>query len=247
MSLFRRLLQGLADLVWPPQLTCLGCESPLDGGGGALRVCDRCWGSLFFPDDLNRCHGCARPVAVGSLCIECEAGLPFGRVWALGLHRGPLRQLIHQLKFNDRPGLGAPLGRLLGQQVGAGYDLIVPVPLHPARMRERGYNQAALVAQGLADRIAIPVVEHGLVRLRATDAQSRLGRGDRLRNLQGAFAPLPELHWQGRSVLLVDDVLTTGATAAMAANALLQAGAVAIDLAVLAVSDKVVSAALAAW
>jgi len=135
--------------------------------------------------------------------------------------------------------LAEPLGRRLGMKIQTRYNCIVPVPLHRSRRRERGYNQAALIARGIAGVIGTPVEEEGLVRLRSTGHQAKLHRGERMRNLAGAFgvkSPTPP--WSGRSVLLVDDVLTTGTTAAAAAGVLWRSGACQVDLAVLAVSTK---------
>jgi ComF family protein len=117
------------------------------------------------------------------------------------------------------------------------YDCLVPMPLHSSRLRERGYNQAALIAQGLAAVRGVPVAEGWLLRRRRTDIQHRLDREGRLRNLTDAFAvKAGSAPWHGRRVLLVDDVLTTGATAAAAAGALYRSGALRVDVAVLAVS-----------
>lgn len=257
--MLRLFFQGVMDLLWPPRTTCLLCEALLHPGApgpvgvvGALPVlnglpiCLECWDSMAFAPGEARCTNCNRPLAGGrGLCMECTASPPFGRVWALGLHRGALREAIHHLKFSGRKGLGAPLGWRLAGLVDREHQVIVPLPLHPSRLRERGYNQAALIAQGLAAELCLPVVEGELLRLRRTGHQAKLDREERLCNLQGAFGARSQATppWAGRAVLLVDDVLTTGATASAAAQALRETGAVRVDLAVLAVSDKLVHAA----
>lgn len=179
----------------------------------------------------------------GELCQDCARGVPYGVVFSLGLHTGPLREAIHHLKFSGREGLGAPLGRRLAASVFTRPDWIVPVPLHRARLGERGYNQAALVARGLGQELGVPVLEHGLRRVRQTGRQAKLDRQQRLANLRDAFGlPRGEPPWVGQAVLLVDDVLTTGSTAAAAATVIRARGARSVDLAVLAVSTKWVRA-----
>jgi len=243
--LLRVLLEGLLDLLWPPRTTCLICEGPANGNG---LVCLTCWGAMPFPEGLSRCRQCMRPLARGvGACEDCAGGQPYERVWAIGLHRGALREAVHHLKFGGRRELGEPLGRLLAAQIQSPYDLVVPVPLHPSRLRQRGYNQAGLLAAELAACMGVPMVERALIRLRRTGHQAKLERQARLKNLSGAFqvAPGESVRLTGKSVLLVDDVLTTGATATAAATVLRSAGVRCVDLAVLAVSDKPVRLARA--
>lgn len=249
--MLRLFLRGVAELLWPPRTTCLLCEANLAAAseaGEALLVCEACWESMPFAPGVNCCNICSRPLVGGrGRCVECAEWPVFGQVWALGFHRGALREAIHHLKFNGREGLGVPLGQRLADQVSGQHDLVVPLPLHPTRLRERGYNQALLVAWGLAGSLGTPVTDGALVRLRRTGHQAKLDRAERLQNLAGAFG-LHSSHaknppWAGRVVLLVDDVLTTGATASAAAKVLRQTGATRVNLAVLAVSDKPVDAA----
>jgi ComF family protein len=247
----RLFLRGVLELLWPPRTTCLFCEGTLCQPGGdvpeGLPVCATCWAAMVCAPGLNRCTTCTRPLMGGrGRCMECASGPAFGQVWSLGLHKGALREAIHHLKFNGREALGVPLGQRLADQVDTQHDLVVPLPLHPSRLRERGYNQALLIAWGLAGALGTPVEEGALVRLRRTGHQAKLDRVERLHNLAGAFgvhaSRKKEPPWVGRTVLLVDDVLTTGATATAAAEALRRTGAARVDLAVLAVSDKPVVA-----
>lgn len=244
--MLRLFLDGLLDLLWPSRTACLLCEGPLaEAEGDGPPVCMTCWETMPFAPAENRCTNCSRPLSGGrGVCVQCASPPAFGRVWAIGLHHGALREAVHHLKFSGRKTLAAPLGRRLARMMPREHDLIVPLPLHPSRLRERGYNQATLIACGLAGILGLPVVEGELVRLRRTGHQAKLEREERLRNLRGAFGTRSQTDppWSGRAVLLVDDVLTTGATASAAAEAITKTGARRVDLAVLAVSDKHVAA-----
>jgi ComF family protein len=194
------------------------------------------------PGDRPRCPNCTRPVLdEGELCVDCDRHFPFGPVYSIGLLTGSLREAVHHLKYGGRDGLGAPLGRRLGASVAPLYDAVLPIPLHPARERERGYNQAERLAAGIAEALGRPTLRQLLRRTKRTERQAELDRQHRLVNLAGAFAaPAGHSDLTHRSLLLVDDVLTTGATATAATHALLAAGARRVDLAVLAVSTAVV-------
>jgi ComF family protein len=243
------------DLLWPPRTACLLCHGALEEQGQELPgaasarsgapglVCQLCWHGMAFHPGLPRCGTCARPVpGAEPQCVDCEESAPYGQVYAVGTLMGPLREAIHHLKFGGREVLATALGQHLGALHSLPPVCLVPVPLHRSRLRERGYNQAALIARGIAAVSGGTVVEHGLVRLRSTGHQAKLDRHERLENLQAAFGvSSPNPVWFGRDVLLVDDVLTTGATAVAVRTQLLASGARRVDLAVLAVSATPVS------
>jgi len=143
------------------------------------------------------------------------------------LFEGPLREAIHHLKYSGRTSLAKPLGSYLEahwQTASQPADLIVPVPLHATRLRERGYNQSTLLAEQLSRASKLPVVEPALIRVKATTPQVTLNAAERKANVRAAFEARSDLV-RGRRVLLVDDVCTTGATLESSGIALRQAGA----------------------
>ena len=152
---------------------------------------------------------------------------PWDYARAAARYEGPLRDSVHALKFEARRTLAQPLADLIVEQCGAGLaadvDALVPVPLSRARERERGFNQAHLIAEHLAARLGRRVEAGWLTRVRPTASQSDLGAEERRVNVRGAFVAAARV--AGRHVVLVDDVLTTGATAAECVRALRAAGA----------------------
>lgn len=151
-----------------------------------------------------------------------------------GPYQGLLRRCLIHLKFYGALPLGAALGRLLcahPQLRECGADCIVPVPLHARRLAERGYNQALELARPLRDVLGVPLLPELLIRTRATDPQTGGSFGQRHANIKGAFAGRAAV--RGRIVLLVDDVITTGATLRAATHALLDAGAARVCVAVM--------------
>lgn len=165
-------------------------------------------------------------------------GPPWVAVRALGPYDGLLRRLILRMKYGEEPYVAALLGRLLAGRVADWLrDLVVvPIPLHPDRLRERGFNQALLLAAHLARASGRPLAAHALRRLRAAPPQAGLGALARRSNVEAIFAPGPGCRLHGRPVLLVDDVLTTGRTLAAACQALQAAGAGPVYGAVAAVT-----------
>jgi len=200
-------------------------------------VCTSCWGRVL---QLNLripwCACCGLPFqfeheGAGHLCVGCSVGLPlFTGARSFGYYTAELSRLIQGFKFDGRRNLAQLLAPLLAAALAStwsrsDFDLIIPVPLHPRRHRERGFNQSALLAARLAKYLVLPYSERALTRIRHTPPQVGLADAERLRNLSGAFrCGRPDLVAR-RRILLVDDVMTTGATAASASEALRVAGA----------------------
>ncbi len=212
------LLGSLLNLLFPPR--CVVCRQV---------------GTWLCPECVHRlptlsgpvCHRCGTPITNGMFCRTCqEAPLRLEGIRSLAPYRGPARAAIHYLKYRHARELADPLGELMAQywrQNPLPAEVIVPVPLHPSRLRKRGYNQAALLAWALSRRIGLPMNEDALCRVRATASQMRLKAADRRRNVEDAFCCTTD-QLSGRPVLLVDDVCTTGATLEACADALREGG-----------------------
>lgn len=202
------LIDDFLDLLFPPR--CAGCKSR-----GAL-LCDACQaGCRFVPEVLNR----EQHVRLDSPYLRSTAGAY--------VFEGAIREAVHTLKYNRRKRMAQPLGTLLSRYLTAHplkVDAIVAVPLHPDRLRMRGFNQAQLLAEQLARQTGLELLGPHLARVRQTSQQADLNRAQRRENVHQAFK------WQGplpppRRVLVIDDVLTTGATVEAVAQALHSAGA----------------------
>ncbi len=232
-------LTPLLDLVFPP--ICPVCERRQDRHGRDP-LCIACWEALprLHPPFCGRCGRPFPGLPSGEACEACRrAPPPYAYARAVAGYRDGMREAIHQLKFAGRVALARPLGDLLAEEgrpdlpVEA-IDGIVPVPLHPRRQAERGFNQAEVLARRLARRWQRPLLAGLLVRALPTRPQTELDEAERRRNVRGAFrVPHPEAA-AGRHLLLVDDVLTTGSTVRECSRTLLAAGAQTVGVLVLA-------------
>lgn len=220
---------------------CLVCA---ERGAGGLDLCAACRASL--PWNCNACHRCGLPLAqAASHCGRClKSPPPFTCTQAALRYEFPLDRLLPRFKFHGDLAAGALLGTLLAQalETAPRPDLLLPVPLHPARLRERGYDQALELAKVLAASGGPPVCRDRLLRVRATAAQTRLGALSRRRNVRGAFALRAGVSLPAH-VALIDDVMTTGATVRECARILLAAGVRRVDVWVVARAPPRVSVA----
>jgi ComF family protein len=214
-----RVGQALLDLIYPPR--CPGC------GRVGYAFCEGCRARVQYIVPPV-CRRCGSPLAEEGLCHRCRT-VPsnLNGVLAVAIFSDPIRQAIHALKYENNTTLAAPLGEMMVDTWRRSdlpdADLIVPVPLHRRRYAERGYNQAILLARVLGHGLGLPVDNRTLVRLRATPPQVGLTQVERKRNVEGAFACLGSP--KGKTIVVVDDVCTTGATLEACAAALRTAGA----------------------
>ncbi len=205
LSLARDLARDLADLVAPPVCAACGAAFP-----PSPPLCALCRGHLAPPDD---------PPPGVAVSFD---------------HGGPLARAIHRAKYGRDPGVAASLGALLAEtwRAGAAVDVIVPVPLHPARLASRGFNQSVELSRALAKRLGAGMLYDGARRVRDTPSQVGRDREARRLNVEGAFAVSAGV--RGARVLLIDDVVTTGATLGALRAACLDAGAESVGAAALA-------------
>lgn len=225
-----RAATGALDLLFPTR--CASCDAP-----GESPFCGVCADTLV--PLAAGCPLCGEPGDESLLpslrprrCLHCrERPPPFALATAPYLHGGALADAIHRLKYERREDLGSSLAVLFEACAAPKSDCLAPIPLHPRRLRERGFDQARLLAAGAAKRFRLEVLPL-LTRVRATGQQVGRDRAARERNVRGAFRA--SFRARGLRVCLIDDVLTTGATAAAAAEALLLAGAARVEVRTLA-------------
>lgn len=227
-------LRAAVDIVYPP--SCVACQAAT---AQAQALCPACWGEMRFIE-RPYCERLGTPFAIdlgdGMVSPAAIADPPvFARARAVCRFDGTARELVHRLKYGDRTDLALTMGRMMiqaGRELLPEADVIVPVPLHRFRLWTRRFNQAAALAQVVARGSGVPLAPLALARVKRTRQQVGLTRAQRADNLQGAFKVLPAARPQieGRRVLLVDDVLTTGATGNAAARALLRGGARTVDI-----------------
>jgi ComF family protein len=228
----------LVDLVYPPRCPLCGGAVARQGG-----LCAECWGALAFPGEPC-CTTCQRPMtprsqARSEQCDACAQHPPLHtRVTAATLYNDTSRQLVLNLKHGHKIALAGLMGRLMAARLGVpaadqALPLLVPVPLHRWRLWDRGFNQAALLAREIAQAGKGEMLVDGLVRTRRTPSLGGLGRDEREAVLAGAIT-VPRQRVEairGRRVVLVDDVLTSGATTRACVAALIAAGAASVEIA----------------
>ncbi|MFN8250701.1 MAG: ComF family protein [Ferruginibacter sp.] len=220
---------------------------------------------LFYP---HVCTGCGSDILdkENLLCLSCTENLPttsfalqagnpvekafWGRIPVTAAHsqyyfakESLIQHLIHQLKYKNNKETGIYLGELTGKTLGESnrfnnIDMLVPLPLFPDKERVRGYNQAAVICEGIAHTMQVPVNYGNVGRKRYTETQTRKHRDERWQNVEGSFIVKDPAALKGKNILLVDDVITTGATLEACGSILLECGVAGLFIATLAYADK---------
>jgi ComF family protein len=225
------------NLFFPSTIYCAACGGLLSGGGG-LALCETCAAELALPDG-RLCAKCGKPLSQenrGELCGECgQTEHLFSQGYATTVYAGPAMTLVRDMKYRDRPHYAVVIAELMAERWRSlidaetgevpHYDLLVNVPASAKKKRARGFDQAELVAAALAPKIGIPFAAGLLRRDRHTAVQSSLSAEERRANLKGAFSVHGGGGVAGLSVLVVDDVYTTGSTMDACAEALFASGA----------------------
>ncbi len=233
------IVRGLIDLIFPPH--CAFCGTLLAEDDTA-EICPGCLRNIRFISPPI-CPKCGFPFVMGigenHLCGQClRRQWHFGSARALAFYEGPIREAIHGLKYRGKSFLAKSLAGLFERGYPfidyGSYDLLVPVPLHPKRLRERGFNQALILGKAIGRKEEVPCTRFLLKKISWSPPQIDLSPQEREKNVKGSFAVTAPGKVRGKRVLLVDDVMTTGATVNECARELLKAGAEQVDVFTLA-------------
>jgi ComF family protein len=232
MNVFLRLSTDLLNLLFPR--LCNACTGYLVRG--ERNICTNCLHDLPYTD--YHLHGDNRAAKQFWGRLPCQAVTAM-----LYFRKGSrVQRLLHRLKYNGQMDLGLELGQLLGNRLKAagrhaGIDLVLAVPLHPKRERLRGYNQSNCIAEGVAACLNVPVLTGVLCKHRPTSSQTRKGRFSRYENLKDVFEVRDAERIRGKQILLIDDVITTGATIEACGQVLYQAGIQSLSIAAIAFTE----------
>jgi ComF family protein len=238
--ILKEIMTGIADVIFPPR--CITCGVILEEHG-PLPFCPQCTAGIRYIHS-PLCPRCGIPFTTPEkedhFCGEClVTQRPFALARAVGLYEETLLTAVHLFKYRGRIGIGKVLGGIMADFAGGIWDMkvfsvIIPVPLHRKRLRERGFNQAVILARKISKRFALPLDFLTLRRQLFTAPQVGLGREERSVNVRGAFTVRKPERTAGKRVLLVDDVYTTGSTLLECTRTLLDAGADSVAILTLA-------------
>ena len=240
--MLQHVLTGLCDLVYPPH--CLICKTHLLISSPGDILCQNCQENLVLntPPFCLKCSRHRKNIAHPK-CHECtKADLQFDFAWAACLYVDPLKTMITQFKYNQKTYLRKPFTQFITNFIQIyhldieQFDIIVPIPLFPSRLIERGYNQSQLLAEQIARKYHIHLSLKNLVRIRNTEHQTFLTKKERWTNIQGAFRIINSAEFSGKNILIIDDLLTTGATVSEASATLKDAGGKTVGVLTLAIT-----------
>jgi ComF family protein len=222
--MLKDLIKGAMDIIFPRNCLLCRCYHPMTGRNP---LCPNCFKKI--------------PWNKKPLGINTATAIHYDEAWSLLYYSASTPTLLKQFKFHNKTSLRHTSAHIFNAFIKHNapnippHAVITPMPLHPARLRERGYNQSALIAQGIADILKLPLYENIIARHRPTAHQSQLHAKDRWTNVDGAFRIMPLADIVGKDIILVDDILTTGATASEAAKTLKEAGASRVIVITLAI------------
>ncbi|MEW6170502.1 MAG: ComF family protein [Candidatus Omnitrophota bacterium] len=231
--MLKSIFQGLTELIYPK--ACLLCKEKITNSCDL--ICKDCLVKIN-PNLPPFCQRCGRRLNKNELingkniCFKCHRiNFHFDRAWSSCIYEGAIKDLIHQFKYNSKKSLEKPLSKLLLEFINNYHlpkdviDIVVPMPLHTKKLREREFNQSEVLAKSVSDALNRKISVNNLIRLKDTPSQTQLDDQMRWQNVQGAFSVKDPSEFKNKVVLLIDDVLTTGATASEAALALKKSNA----------------------
>lgn len=232
MALLREIKESVLHLLFPH--VCTGCGSDLLSKDSVL--CMRCVESMPETQFELHANNPAEKIFWGRLPITTASAQFYFTKESLMQH------LMHQLKYKGNKELGIQLGRIMGDQLRKSgrfaVDALIPLPLFPAKEKRRGYNQATLLCQGMAETMHVPVLDNVITRPQHTETQTKKGRIERWKNMEGKFVLTDRAAIESKNILLVDDVVTTGATLEACGNELLQAENIKLSIATLCIASR---------
>jgi len=231
------LARGLVSLFLPAD--CKICNQALESLNFSY-ICENCWGKVKWLK-MPYCSRCGKPFPASLasqelpslLCAECrQDSSPFKKIFVPTLYEGVMKEAIHLFKYHRKKGIMKRLEKTLkfyffhtADLPFSKFDLVVPIPLHRKKLKERGFNQAELLARVIATHFDLKLVKNNLKRVKATKSQTSLSRKERLENIKGAFQFRNKDEFREKKIILVDDVYTTGTTVREAAKVLKKAKA----------------------
>lgn len=231
MALLREIKESVLHLLFPH--VCTGCGSDLLSKDSVL--CMRCVGAMPETQFELHANNPAEKTFWGRLPVAAASAQFYFTKESLMQH------LMHQLKYKGNKELGVQLGRIMGEQLRKSgrftVDALIPLPLFPDKERRRGYNQATVLCQGIAETMQVPVLNNIITRPQHTETQTKKGRIERWKNMEGKFVLINKTAIENKHILLVDDVVTTGATLEACGNELLQAESVKLSIATLCIAS----------
>lgn len=231
--MLRSFIEGLTGIAFPK--ICLVCKSSLGTSSVAGLICSRCW-SKVQKNLPPFCRSCGRHLDknnfTNNICLHClKVKLHFDRAFSPCVYNGVIKELLHMFKYSNKKHLGLPLSSIMADfikeyNLPIGYlDLIIPMPLHKTRLREREFNQAQILGNYIAREFKKDLCCDTLARRRNTKTQTHLSLDERALNVKDCFSVTEKTRVKGKNILLVDDVLTSGATCSEAACVLKNEGA----------------------
>ena len=236
-SMIKYIKEGFLNLIFP--LDCRICEKPIQESKG-YSICEDCFQTIELIDKPY-CVKCGKPFVISTnifkqdgeiLCVDCKRkkySFEFAR--SVGIYHGVLKECIHLFKYYGEKKLAEPLGELLidylakNQEFKKKIDLIIPVPLHKNDLKKRGFNQSVLLSKVIGDYFSIPVGESVLIKKKITPFQINLSKKEREKNILKAFSVEKPEEINGKNILILDDVFTTGATVEECAKELIKSRA----------------------